>query len=221
MMNWDDTRFAADVPLEKAVIVDQDATTSYIITAVSGIPCVRFSCHEKLLSALPRLRPAVVFMDGSFNYFQSGINILAELRAAWPFVPIIAIVDQLSGDRVTQANAQVVDDFICKPLQARELRVRIHLGVRNRAYLAMALARQYFRAQPSLLSAEELVLLQDLMTDDLGTSNDPLSLPPQAPALDTSKGGLGQHRELLQGALRAIGREKRLELLYKESSERV
>lgn len=115
-------------PENYTITLDDDPTVSRIIEQATKMKTHAFTTTRELLNNLEKLQPVAVFVDielGSGD--KSGLEIIPNLRRAWPFTPLLVVTSSPTESVITQAFLTGADDFIRKPLILEEVAARVKL----------------------------------------------------------------------------------------------
>jgi two-component system nitrogen regulation response regulator NtrX len=81
---------------------------------------------ERVLEAMAKKKPVLVFLDIKMPG-KSGLDILREIKAAAPSVPVVMVSGHMNSDFAVQASKAGACDYILKPVDWRYLRNIAHL----------------------------------------------------------------------------------------------
>ncbi len=81
---------------------------------------------EKALEVLAKKKPVMIFLDIKMPG-KSGMDVLKELKAAAPDVPVVMVSGHMNSDYAVQAGKAGACDYILKPVDWRYLRNIAHL----------------------------------------------------------------------------------------------
>jgi DNA-binding response OmpR family regulator len=98
------------------ITLDDDVMVHQIIERSTKIKTVGMKDPEELLSKIEDLHPIAVFIDIHLGTSRTGLEILPNLRTAWPFCPILVITGTPAEHTIVKALNSGADDFIRKPL---------------------------------------------------------------------------------------------------------
>jgi DNA-binding response OmpR family regulator len=98
------------------ITLDDDVMVHQIIERSTKIRTVGMKDPEELLAKVDELHPIAVFIDIHLGNGRTGLDILPNLRAAWPFCPILVITGTPAETSIVKALNSGADDFIRKPL---------------------------------------------------------------------------------------------------------
>ncbi|MFK7822840.1 MAG: response regulator transcription factor [Oligoflexales bacterium] len=110
---------------EYIIVLDDDPMIEKIIGSATGKPTQNFDSIKSLESQVDSLNPIALFVDVHLGLKESGLDILPSLKIKWPFAPIIVITNDRDENAVGDALAAGADDFIYKPINAKELVARL------------------------------------------------------------------------------------------------
>lgn len=113
-----------------AIVLDDDPAIPRIIEEYLGLSIRSFNTSEELLKQSTQSIPRVVFVDVNIGEKECGLDAIPKLRERWPFCPILVITSDPTDEMVMKALGSGADDFLRKPIHAKELvaRVQIRLG---------------------------------------------------------------------------------------------
>jgi DNA-binding response OmpR family regulator len=118
-------------PLRYTITLDDDPMVSKYIERVTGLNSLPFSTGTALLKRCNSYDPVAVFVDIHLDAGESGLDIIPMLRRTWAFTPIIVVTSDPLGDLVGNALAAGANDFVKKPIDASELKGRLHARIRE------------------------------------------------------------------------------------------
>lgn len=107
------------------ITLDDDPIVGRSIQAHTGIHSLAFSSFKDLESHPFSHAPQAIFVDVYLGHDENGIDHIPNLRARWPYTPIIVVTSDMGGDSIGQALAAGANDFIRKPIDPRELSARL------------------------------------------------------------------------------------------------
>jgi DNA-binding response OmpR family regulator len=105
--------------------LDDDPLVSKLIEKGLTLPTLTFVNPIELKPKLHELQPKAVFIDIHLPE-GSGLNLIPEMRQAWPYVPLIVITADKDDELLAEALSRGADDFIRKPIRMAELKARLH-----------------------------------------------------------------------------------------------
>ncbi len=111
------------------ITLDDDPIIHKIIGRMTGINSLPFVCPDKLLSRARSYEPAAVFIDVHIDVNVCGLDYVPALRKIWPFIPILVVTDDPTGELVGRALASGANDFVRKPLDGVELVGRLRARI--------------------------------------------------------------------------------------------
>ncbi len=106
------------------ITLDDDPSVAVLLEAALSLPTVRFSAAETLEAVAEDFRPLAAFIDIELEGGRSGLDIIPNLRAAWPYCPIIVVTSHQEDSYVEEAFRRGADDLVIKPLRPLEVRAR-------------------------------------------------------------------------------------------------
>ena len=112
--------------LSYTVTLDDDPVIAKFIDGSTALKTFAYSSAKALLTDLGMFTPLGVFVDIHLVGEESGLEILPQLREAWPDTPIIVITADPENSLVASALQTGADDFIRKPLDDVEVRARLN-----------------------------------------------------------------------------------------------
>ncbi|MCX6128928.1 MAG: response regulator [Proteobacteria bacterium] len=118
------------------ITLDDDAMVYQIIERSTKIRTLGMKDPEELIARLDTLHPIAVFIDIHLGHSRTGLDILPNLRAAWPFCPIMVITGTPAETTIVKALNSGADDFIRKPLIPDEVDARFKLRMADAAQKA-------------------------------------------------------------------------------------
>ncbi len=118
------------------VTLDDDQLVHQIIERSTKIRTVGIRTSEELMARLEELHPIAVFVDIDFAGNKSGLDIIPNIRQAWPFCPIMVVTDTPTEITIVRALNSGADDFIRKPLIPDEVNARFKLRINDAAQKA-------------------------------------------------------------------------------------
>src|SRR5437867_3763230 len=126
-----------DTVSQKILIADDDPSfldSSASLLRKFGYAVVRAESAEETMAALDRDEPRAVLID-IFLDGEGGIALCRRIREsrAGRDVPIILLSSQSDVEHRLEGLAAGADDFLERPFQPQELRLRVELHLRERA----------------------------------------------------------------------------------------
>lgn len=118
------------------ITLDDDVMVHQIIERSTKIRTVGMKDPEELIARVDDLHPIAVFIDIHLGNGRTGLDILPNLRAAWPFCPIMVITGTPAETSIVKALNSGADDFIRKPLIPDEVDARFKLRMADAAQKA-------------------------------------------------------------------------------------
>jgi DNA-binding response OmpR family regulator len=214
------------------VTVDDDPLIAAMIQRYVGVPTEAFTTGRALLRRLPKLEaPIGVFLDIHLDRGERGLDLIPDLRAAWPEAPVIVVTGSLLEQEIADALAAGAHDFVRKPLAKAEVVARLRV---RRAELLARIARDVLvigdvrfdrgkrllesldqpSAAPRHLSATEAQLLECLIATP-GALVDKLELRARVwPRIAVSENAVRKKIFGVRAALRDVSRTVTLETSY-------
>lgn len=107
------------------VTLDDDPIVCRMIQEILGIKTFSFSRVSELRENFEKLSPVGVFVDIHLADDECGLDVIPQIKAKWPFCPIIVITGDYAESLIGQALAIGADDFILKPIRSAELIARL------------------------------------------------------------------------------------------------
>lgn len=107
------------------VTLDDDPIVCRMIQEILGIKTFSFSRVSELRENFEKLTPVGVFVDIHLADDECGLDVIPQIKAKWPFCPIIVITGDYAESLIGQALAIGADDFILKPVRPGELIARL------------------------------------------------------------------------------------------------
>lgn len=108
------------------ITLDDDVSISQTIAQATGIPSYSYTDCELLLEQAPTLNPLAIFIEVHLGANHCGLDLVADIRKIWAFIPIIVITADPKSELIGQALAIGANDFIHKPINPVELNGRLH-----------------------------------------------------------------------------------------------
>lgn len=112
--------------LSYTITLDDDPVIAKIIEGATSIKTFSYSSAKGLLADLVMFKPLGVFVDIHLAEDESGLEIIPQLREAWPDSPIIVVTADPEHSLVASALQTGADDFIRKPLDDIDIRARLN-----------------------------------------------------------------------------------------------
>lgn len=106
------------------ITLDDDPMVSKIIEKSLSLRSVSFPTITEFTQRIPNMEPLAIFVDIHLANDQSGLDIVPQLRARWPYSPIIVITADPADDWLVDAFRKGADDFLLKPIKPREVQAR-------------------------------------------------------------------------------------------------
>lgn len=106
------------------------------LLANNSISCEVVNCSSKsaLIDLASKISPHLVIID--FDLFSnSSVDIVKDLRRSSPGTYVMAIVDSDHYDTLNQAIEAGIDNYIVKPLQPKDLLLRIMMGCQQKGFI--------------------------------------------------------------------------------------
>ena len=110
---------------EYIIVLDDDPMVERIIGSATGKATKNFDSIKALETKVDSLNPIALFVDIHLGLQETGLDILPSLKIKWPFAPIVVITSDRDENAVGDALAAGADDFIYKPINAKELVARL------------------------------------------------------------------------------------------------
>jgi DNA-binding response OmpR family regulator len=126
-------QLTATAEAEYTVTLDDDVIVHRIVERSIGIRSLPFHSAEDLAKAVDTLNPVAAFIDINLGEGISGLELIPKLREKWPFCPLIIITADPSESAVSEALACGADDFVTKPIRAKELLARLQARLVDQA----------------------------------------------------------------------------------------
>ncbi len=120
------------LPAPYTLTVDDDPIVGKLIEGSLGIPSKSFASAQEVLSQAAELNPIAIFLDVHLNE-ENGLAAIPELRKHWRYCPILVITGDNNESAIAEALALGADDFIMKPLRAREVVARLQARLADQA----------------------------------------------------------------------------------------
>jgi DNA-binding response OmpR family regulator len=121
------------------ITVDDDPMIATMIQRFVGMPTASFASGRALRRKLARLEePVGVFVDIHLADGEHGLDLIPDIRAAWPLSPVIVVTGSDVEQEIARALAAGAHDFVRKPLAKAEVSARLHV---RRAELLARVAR--------------------------------------------------------------------------------
>jgi signal transduction histidine kinase len=120
----------------RILVVDDEAVLQLLVRGWLGQEHDLFEAHDgaEALAALDRVEPDLVLLDVVMPG-ASGLEVCAEIkrrRADGPLLPVLLLTALGDRDHVRAGLRAGADDFIAKPCDADELRLRVRAFLRTR-----------------------------------------------------------------------------------------
>jgi len=121
------------------LLVDNNYNLSKEITNLltnNSISCEVVNCASRsaLIDLASKISPHLVIID--FDLFSySSVDIIKDLRHSSPETYVMAIVDSDHYDTLNQAIEAGIDNYIVKPLQPKDLLLRIMMGCQQKSFI--------------------------------------------------------------------------------------
>lgn len=107
------------------VTIDDDPMMQKLLENATGKRSLLFTNLTDFEKQMSTLNPVALFVDVHLGTHENGLDILPKLKNKWPFAPIIVITGDRQKDSVGDALAAGADDFIYKPINAKEVVARL------------------------------------------------------------------------------------------------
>lgn len=98
--------------------LEEDPIIPSAIEGALGTKVLTYKSFDGLLKEADHLQPLAIFIG------ESSVASIARLRAAWIFVPIFVVTSGQDPKVLGEALALGADDFVSKPIEAKELLLR-------------------------------------------------------------------------------------------------
>jgi len=187
------------------LVVDDEPNNFDVIEALllqEGYQLHYCSQGTKALEKLPTFSPDVILLDVMMPQID-GIEVCRRIKAdpEWRAVPVIMVTALTAKEDLARCLEAGADDFISKPVNALELRARVHSMLR--------IKEQHDRLSQLLQMREDMVNLLESNLDDLRGSIT-RSLPHE---FNTPINGILGSIDLILGSPETLGQDDRDELL--------
>jgi len=106
------------------ITLDDDPMISRMIEVAMGLKSLSFSSGATFLTRAQRYQPLAIFVDIHLGTGDSGLDLIPQIRTRWPYCPVLVVTSDPSDEAVGQALAAGANDFIRKPIIAKELIAR-------------------------------------------------------------------------------------------------
>lgn len=113
------------------VVIDDDPNIATIVSKALGYKAVFFPDIESFRKASHELVPVACFVDIFLGTSQNGLDMVPEIRTAWPHAVIIMISAEETDKVIAEVFASGADDFIHKPLNPKEISARLRYRVQK------------------------------------------------------------------------------------------
>jgi two-component system KDP operon response regulator KdpE len=113
--------------------LDDDAMVGKVIEKVTGIRTVAFLSSKDLIERLGKLQPIAAFIDINLGLDECGLDLIPILRKQWINCPILVITGDPTEQAVGDALNSGADDFLQKPIRAKELLARLQVRLADYA----------------------------------------------------------------------------------------
>ena len=113
--------------------LDDDEMIPRIIENASKMKSFGFTDPKELLTNLDRYNPAGIFVDINLGMRDNGLDVIPELREAFPFCPILVVTSSPTEQSISRALNSGADDFVRKPLIPDEVNARLKLRMADSA----------------------------------------------------------------------------------------
>ena len=107
------------------ITLDDDPIVARMVQEILGIKTFAFVSASELKANFDQLDPIGVFVDIHLAGDECGLDIVPQIKARWPYCPIIVVTSDYAESLVGQALAIGADDFILKPIRPGELIARL------------------------------------------------------------------------------------------------
>jgi two-component system OmpR family response regulator len=113
------------------VVIDDDPNIATIVNKALGYSAHFFPDVESFRKNKKELKPVACFVDIILGSSQNGLDMVQEIRQAWPHTVIIIISAEETDRVIADVFASGADDFIQKPLNPREISARLRYRVQK------------------------------------------------------------------------------------------
>ncbi len=120
---------SAGKPRSYCISLDDDPMIYKIIQEIVKVPTLPFVSGAKLLERAASYLPVAAFVDIHLEGGESGLEVLAGLRAAWPHTPILVMTSDHDCSLIGESLSLGANDFVRKPLQPDEVRGRVQARI--------------------------------------------------------------------------------------------
>ena len=111
------------------ITLDDDPLIHKIISKITRLRSLPFTCPYKLLKKAPSYHPIGFFCDIHLSEDINALEILPQIRDIWKYVPIIVITTDPEKHLIGKSLAIGANDFICKPLHSVEVKGRLQARI--------------------------------------------------------------------------------------------
>lgn len=115
-----------------------------------------FHCGDDAINCIKKEAPDVVLLDVSLGD-EDGLNVLKEIKALKPFLPVIMITGFGSIETAVKAIKYGALDFIQKPLKFDELHIVIENALKSRKQLYLLPSQKSLSTQ-KIITSNKIVL---------------------------------------------------------------
>lgn len=107
------------------VVIDDDPTVAQLIEKHLGGSCLSFESYTAFRNWKGKPVPLCFFLDIYLGNNENGLEFIAELREAWPQIPVFIVTTSEKEKVIEDALSAGADDFITKPFSSAELKARV------------------------------------------------------------------------------------------------
>lgn len=106
------------------VTLDDDPSVSRLLEKATGLRSVSFSSGRELCAVADKYNPLAAFVDIHLGVEENGLDVITTLRSKWPYCPVIVVTGDPKDEALEQAFKMGADDFVLKPIRAKEIQSR-------------------------------------------------------------------------------------------------
>lgn len=110
---------------ETIIVLDDDPMIEKLIAASTRKKTHLLTSAKEFQELPENLNVLSVFVDIHLGTNDNGLDLLQEIKARWPFCPVIVITGDQDDNLVGAALAAGADDFIQKPIKPKEMIARM------------------------------------------------------------------------------------------------
>lgn len=111
------------------IVIDKSPSVRQVLEKATGKPSKYFADFQAFEKSMGTLKPLAVFLEVDFEQkspgYKNGLSLVPTIKKHWPFTPIIVNTSDTYDDAVGESFAAGADDFISKPLNAKEVIARL------------------------------------------------------------------------------------------------